>query len=145
MPAKVRRIKGSQVVEGETFDFNRSIVPNGGTLGRLNIIERNDGSAKIKVFQDINNDGKLSNNEVIYKGMIAGQGSYDELTTFSGKVKLTKEMHACIWATAKDPDKLIPCTMDYVPTVHELTLLGENGGEWTAEGLGKFGLTDLMW
>ena len=145
MPAKFRRITARQVVEGETFEFNKSIMPNGGILGQLILKERKNGSAKIRIFQDTNNNGKLSKSEIIYKGLFVGKDSYDELIRFSGKIKLSKEMHFCYWQIAKDPDQMISCTRDYVPTLHELNLLGENGGRWTAEGLGKFGLTDLMW
>lgn len=54
-------------------------------------------------------------------------------------------MHTCQWDTAKAETKLIPCTRDYVPTIHALKLISQAGEKYTAEGLELFGTTDVMW
>lgn len=54
-------------------------------------------------------------------------------------------MHSCQWDTAKAKTEFIPCTRDYVPTIHALKLISQASEKYTAEGLELFGATDVMW
>ena len=146
MPAKIRKIKAIQSSSLQTFEFNKSITPKGGTLGKINLVPTDTASTKIEVFQDLDNNGKISQRELIYEGIIiTAEDEQDKLTNFSGKIKLRKQMHSCQWDTAKAETKLIPCTRDYVPTIHALKLISKDGEKYTAEGLELFGATDVMW
>ena len=126
MPAKIRTIRGFKNPDG-LIDFNKSINPRGGTEGKLVFAEGNR-STKIKLYQDKNEDGKFSKKELLYKGRL-DDVEYDAILNVN-KVKLQKQMHSCDWQLMKNPDKLIVCTLDFVPTVYDLTLIAESGETW---------------
>ena len=48
-------------------------------------------------------------------------------------------------STVKADAELIPFTMDYVPTVHSLKMVSDDGDKYSAQGLGLYGETDVMW
>ena len=120
MPAKIRTIKATSISALETFNFNRSIEYQGESLGLIKLIEKKPGSIKAKVYQDLNNDNKMTTKDLIYKGTINDVDIPDDLTNFSGTVKLKKQMHNCDWEMQKYPGKAIICTEDYVPTSTDL-------------------------
>ena len=122
MPAKIRTIKATSISALETFNFNRSIEYQGESLGLIKLIEKKSGSIKAKVYQDLNNDNKMTTKDLIYKGTINDVDIPDDLTNFSGTVKLKKQMHNCDWEMQKYPGKTIICTKDYVPTFTDLKL-----------------------
>ena len=151
MPAKIRKIKGKvklkQIVKqidpfsiettttgtaqdaspyylkesAAVFEFNKSLNYKGGTLGKINISELSPDTVQIKVKQDLNDDGKFSKDELIYKGKIEGIDDAEALLNFEGKIKIKKQMHSCDWEIQKNPENLI-CTRDYVFEYTELNL-----------------------
>ena len=149
MPAKIRRIKGftqSSNTDGinRLIDFNKSINPSGGTVGKI-IFKPGKRSTRIKLFQDKNDDGIFSKQDLIYKGKIIDT-PYDEITNVA-KVKLWKQMHQCDWSLMKMPknnDKTIACTLDYVPTLYRLSLFTDSGQKITPEGVGEFGESGFL-
>ncbi len=91
MPAKIRKIKAIQSSSLQTFEFNKSITPKGGTLGKINLVKTDTASTKIEIFQDLDNNSKISQRELIYEGIIiTAEDEQDKLTSFSGKIKLRK-------------------------------------------------------
>ena len=113
---KTRSIKSPSVHVNDLFEFNKSIVPHGGKASSLKLRRRRNGSYVIKLFQDLNNDRRISKNELIYKGLSRVKLQGDNLTDFKGQVRLEKSMHRCEWMTAKYPKELIACTREYIPT-----------------------------
>ena len=99
MPAKIRTIKATSISALQTFNFNRSIEYQGESLGLIKLIEKKSGSIKAKVYQDLNNDHKMTKKDLIYKGTINDVDIPDDLTNFSGTVKLKK--NRCTIATGK--------------------------------------------
>ena len=127
MPAKIRTIRAKKSDKGSgLIEFNRSITPTGGTLGEIQFIPRKNGSAKVKILQDTNNNGKIDKKELIYLGKITETNAHDQLTHFTGKIKLRKQMHSCTWDLAKRSEKVIACTLDYVPLAYALTLTDDH-------------------
>lgn len=153
MPAKVRKIKGNveftQVVEqidpfsgeptgsslpnspqkyGGLIDFNKSLDYKGGTLGKITIETSETGTDFIvKVKQDLDDNGKFSKNELIYKGTIENAEDADTLINFEGKIKIKRQMNACNWdlqkLSSKDVGIPVSCsTLDSVVEFTELTL-----------------------
>ena len=145
MPAKFRKITAKRASTQETFTFNKSITPKGGKLGKIKLIQRKNGSTEIEILQDLDNNNRISKKEKIYEGLVISNGNSDKITDFVGKIKLVKQMHSCQWDTAKADTELIPCTMDYVPTVHSLKMVSDDGDKYTAQGLALYGETDVMW
>ena len=149
MPAKIRRIKGftqpsSTVNISGLIDFNKSINPSGGTLGKI-VFKPGKRAIRIKLFQDTNEDGIFSKKDMIFKGKIIDM-PYDEITNVA-KVKLWKQMHQCDWNLMKMPknnEKTIACTLDYVPTLYRLSLFTDSGQKITPEGTGEFGESGPM-
>ena len=86
----------------------------------------------------MNDDGKVSRRELIYKGKCRQPFSEDELIGFSGDIKMQKTMHMCDWMMLKNPDKLFGCTMEYIPTIYELTLFSSLGEVYKFEATGEF-------
>ena len=143
MPAFVRTIKAKSVTPGQLFEFNKSIDYKGETLGLLKIKKKTSQVYKVRVFQDLNNDLKMTKKDIIFKGEVApgyydtesNQLILDDLTNFVGTVKLKKQMHSCEWdlqkqmkkKDAEDPE-MIACTTDYIPTIYELTLKSTSSG-----------------
>ena len=137
MPATIRKIKGEILLEdhyifskpltGEqdqgiaVFEFNKSLNYKGGTLGKFIAQRKRKDTVVIKVKQDLNDDGKFSKNELIYKGKVKDVEDVDELINFEGKIKIKKQMHSCDWQIMKG-DNPIFCTLDYVPEYTELML-----------------------
>lgn len=153
MPAKVRKIKGNveftQVVEqidpfsgeptgsslpnglqknGGLIDFNKSLNYKGGTLGKITIETSETGNDFIvKVKQDLDDNGKFSKDELIYKGTIENAKDADTLINFEGKIKITRQMNACNWdlqkLSSKEAGIPVSCsTLDSVVEFTELTL-----------------------
>ena len=138
MPAKIRTIRGSADRDG-LIDFGKSIGPRGGTNGMITFQEGRR-STKIQLFQDKNEDGTFSKDELIFKGK-ASEGTYDELIN-TKRIKFSRQMHSCDWAIMKGA-KPISCTLDFVPTIYELTLQTPNG-KVVPEGTGRFRGNQIM-
>ena len=136
--SKTRSIKSTSVRVNNLFEFNKSIVPHGGSASSLKLRQRKNGSHVIKLFQDVNNDGRVSKNELIYKGLSRVKLEGDDLTDFKGQVRLEKSMHRCEWITAKYPDELIYCTLEYIPTTYSCLLVDHRGARYKFEGIGRF-------
>ena len=136
--SKTRTIKSTSAKVGELFEFNKSIVPHGGRTSRLKLRQRKNGSYVIKLFQDVNNDGRVSKKEMIYKGQSRVRHEADYLTDFKGRIRLEKSMHRCEWITAKYPDELIACTKEYIPTTYSCLLVDNNGARYKFDGIGNF-------
>ena len=62
----------------------------------------------------------------------------DELTNFSGNIRLKKTMHKCDWISMKFPDEPLMCTMEYIPLTYELDLMTNSGNEYKFDGIGRF-------
>ena len=58
--SKTRSIGSTSVRVDELFEFNKTIVPHGGRTSRLKLRQRKNGSYVIKLFQDVNNNGRVS-------------------------------------------------------------------------------------
>ena len=97
------------------FHFNKPLNDNGGTKGKLKIFEKSDDVAMIKVKQDLNGDGKFTNDELIYQGKQKNVEDMDALINFEGEIKLKKYMSKCEWKHLKNPDKPIDCTEEFDP------------------------------
>ena len=139
MPAKTRTIRAFVEDQSELFEFNKSISPHGGTLGKIKLSRTKNDFIKIKIYQDLNKDLVVSRSEVIFKGKTSVRGSFDDLLNFSGRLKLKKQMHDCFWKLQKNPDKPLACTLDYVPTLYWCTLVDSTGLEaFDFDGVGKF-------
>ena len=136
--SKTRSIKSTSARVDDLFEFNKSIVPHGGKSSTLKLRQRKNGSYVIKLFQDVNNDGRVSKNELIYKGQSRVKLEGDDLTDFKGQVRLEKSMHRCEWITAKYPDELIYCTLEYIPTTYSCLLVDHRGARYKFEGIGRF-------
>ena len=128
MPAKIRTIKATSISALETFNFNRSIEYQGESPGLIKLIEKKPGSIKAKVYQDLNNDHKMTTKDLIYKGKINDVDIPDDLTNFFGTVKLKIQMDNCDWEMQKNPGKTIIFTKDYVPTLTDLRLKSDVTG-----------------
>ncbi|AII42171.1 hypothetical protein KR100_01970 [Synechococcus sp. KORDI-100] len=133
MPAKIRTIRGKFNNRNGLIDFNRPIGPRGGTDGLITA-KQNGRVTRIKLFQDINEDGRFSKDELIFKGKTS-DATHDELTNTS-RLKFTRQLHSCTWDIMKG-NKPIACTLDFVPTAYKLTL-DTPAGKIVPEGLGRF-------
>ena len=151
MPAFVRTIKAKSVEPGKLFEFNKSIEYKGETLGLLKLKRKNLQVYKAKVYQDLNNDLKMTKSDIIFKGEIVpgyydddtSQWILDDLTNFVGTVRVTKQMHSCDWhmqkAEKKGNEDIVACTKDYVLRTHELMIKSEQSGiKYNAMPLGDF-------
>ena len=136
--SKTRSIKSTSARVDGLFEFNKSIVPHGGKASTLKLRQRKNGSYVIKLFQDLNNDGRVSKKEMIYKGLSRVKLEDDDLTDFKGQVRLEKSMHRCEWINAKYPDELIYCTQEYIPTTYSCLLMDHRGARYKFEGIGGF-------
>ena len=136
--SKTRSIKSTSARVDGLFEFNKPIVPRGGKVSALKLRQRKNGSYVIKLFQDLNNDGRVSKKEMIYKGLSRVKLEDDDLTDFKGQVRLEKSMHRCEWITAKYPDELIYCTLEYIPTTYSCLLVDHRGARYKFEGIGGF-------
>ena len=134
MPAKIRTIKGFPD-SGHYIDFNRSIDPRGGSAGKIAFIP-SGSSTKIKLYQDKDDDGIFAKSELIYKCKIRDVVP-DDLIDFR-QVKLKKQMHSCDWQLMKNPNKVHACTLDYVPTVYEFSLVADSGEIFSSFGIGDY-------
>ena len=135
---KKRIIKANDIAINSFFDFDKSIVPHGGTEASIFVSKTKKGFGRIKMYQDLNDDGIISKKELIYKGKCTDPSSGDELLNFTGDVKFIKTMHNCEWVSAKYPDQLIACTLEYIPTLYQLTLVNESGDKYKFEAMGDF-------
>lgn len=135
---KVRTIKAFGVDGENLFEFNRSINFSGGVVGRMALSSTKRGHRVVKIYQDLNDDGKVSKKELIYKGKSRQDFDRDELVDFDGDLKLEKSMHMCDWMIIKKPDRVFGCTLEYIPTSYELTLLTSSSDAYSFEAIGKF-------
>jgi len=135
---KKRTVKAKDVSINSSFNFNKSITPHGGTEASMFVSVSKKGFARVKLFQDLNDDGIVSKNELIYKGKSSRMLYRDELLNFTGDIKLAKSMHQCEWMTAKYPDEMIMCTREYIPTVYDVVLTSSGGKRFVIEGMGDF-------
>ena len=140
--SKRRKITAVSANVTDLFDFNKSIVPHGGTLSKIKFKQRRNGTYVVKIFQDTNNNGHVSKKELIYKGKSSHDFERDILTNFDGEIRLRKNMHRCEWVTAKFPDELIACTMEYIPTTYHCVLKDDEGERFKFEGIGDFATDD---
>ena len=136
--AKQRVIRALNANTKQSFSFDRSINPRGGTLAKLKIRTNKKGISKAKVFQDINSDGRVSGKELIFKGKSNRIHDKDELINFSGSARLKKTMHKCEWISLKFPGEPLMCTQEYIPTIYELTLIDDGLEILEFGGIGKF-------
>ncbi|QNI97968.1 hypothetical protein SynRS9902_02089 [Synechococcus sp. RS9902] len=136
--SKTRSIKSTSARVDDLFEFNKSIVPHGGKASTLKLRQRKNGSYVIKLFQDLNKNGSISKKEMIYKGLSRVKLEDDYLTNFHGQVRLKKSMHRCEWITAKYPDELIYCTLEYIPTTYACLLVDHRGSRYKFDGIGAF-------
>lgn len=139
MPAKIRKIKGDVTLEdhvtffdplGEearksiaTFEFNKSLNYKGGKLGQFKMSRLSPDAVRIKIKQDLNDDGKFSKDELIYKGTIEEVKDADALLNFEGKIKILEQMNACRWDSQKlsDDDAGLPVSCATLDLVLEYT------------------------
>lgn len=136
---KTRRITADNATSSRLFEFNKSISPHGGTLSRISTSLNKEGYGIVKIFQDSNDNGKVERKELIYKGKSRTPFSDDELTDFSGRIKLKKTMHMCDWLSMKFPnEKTILCTMELIPTTYACSLIDQNGDRYKFDGIGNF-------
>ena len=134
---KTRKITAAKAGVDETFEFNKSIAPRGGTSARMQIKQNNKGSLSIKIFQDKNNNGNVSRRELIYKGISQKDSSDDRILNFNGKIHLNKQMHMCDWlAQTKRPAEV--CTLEYIPTIYDCKLITEEGETFSFNGVGNY-------
>ncbi len=133
--AKVRKLRASGILQSELFAFNRSIHPHGGLLSRMKIRGNKKGETVLRLYQDINYDGKVSGKELIFAGKSRNNTAQDHLINFSGSVRLKKTMHLCDWLIMKDPDTPIMCTMEYIPVVYDMKLVTLNGIQQSLKAL----------
>jgi len=135
---KTRSIKSTSVHVDDLFESNKSIVPHRGKSSSLKLRRRRNGSYVIKLFQDLNNDRRVSKNELIYKGLSRVELQGDDLTDFKGQLRLEKSMHRCEWMTAKYPKGLIACTREYIPTTYSCLLVDGSRARFKFDGIGDF-------
>ena len=136
--SKTRKIQAISANVTDLFDFNKSIVPHGGTLSKIKFKQRRNGKYVFRIFQDTNSDGRVSMKELIYKGKSKQKLDDDILTNFDGEIRLKKNMHECEWISAKFPDDLVYCTMEYIPTTYNCVLKDNEGERFKFEGIGDF-------
>ena len=136
--SKTRAIQSTSACVDEFFEFNKPIVPHGGTISKLKLRQRKNGSYVITVFQDLNDDGRVSRKEKIYKGRSRAGLEDDYLTNFKGKIRLEKNMHRCDWLVAKYPKELIACTREYIPVTYSFLLVDIRGARINFDGMGNF-------
>ena len=135
---KTKSIKSTSAHINDLFEFNKSIVPHVGKASSLRLRRRRNGSYVIKLFQDLNNDRRVSKNELIYKGLSSIELQGDDLTDFKGQLCLEKSMHRCEWITAKYPKELTACTREYIPTTYSCLLVDGSGARFKFDGIGDF-------
>ena len=140
---KTRKITAVSANVTDLFDFNKSIVPHGGTSSKIKLKQRRNGTYVVKIFQDTNNNGRVSKKELIYKGESRQKIEGDILTNFDGEIRLKKNMHRCEWMAAKFPDDLVFCTMEYIPTTYHCVLIGNEGAYFKFDGIGDFATENL--
>ena len=152
MPAKIRKIKGDVTLEdhvtfldplGEearksiaTFEFNKSLNYKGGKLGQFKMSRLSPDAVRIKIKQDLNDDGNFSKDELIYKGTIEEVKDADALLNFEGKIKILEQMNACRWDSQKlsddDAGRPVSCfTLDFVLEYTAVTLKVSGGSTYS--------------
>ena len=136
--SKKRVIRALDANMFKLFSFNRSINPHGGTLAKIEVHISKKEKCRTKIYQDINSDGKVLRNELIFDGINHEHYPCDELINFSGSIRLKKTMHRCNWLSMKFPNRPIMCTKEYIPTTYQLFLFAEGGEMYEFEGIGPF-------
>ena len=140
--SKTRKIQASSANVTDLFDFNKSIVPHGGTSSKIKSKQRRNGTYVVKIFQDTNNNGRVTKKELIYKGESRQKIEGDILTNFDGEIRLKKNMHKCEWLAAKFPDDLVFCTMEYIPKTYNFAAINDEGARLKFDGIGNFATDD---
>ena len=135
---KIRALKAQNIDLNERFEFNRSIIPSGGLKSRVRIRTLESGRKVIKIFQDINNDGKATRKELIYHGKSRVPFVDDEITDFQATIRLQKRMHMCDWLSMKFPGEDLICTEEYIPVTYKFSLIFQDGSRYRFEGIGEF-------
>ena len=136
--AKRRVIRALNANTLQSFSFDRSINPHGGTLAKLKIRVNKKGIARAKLYQDVDFDGRVSSEELIFKGKSNRIHGKDELIDFFGSAHLKKTMHRCQWISLKFPGEPLVCTKEYIPTIYELTLIDKGFEIYEFGGVGRF-------
>ena len=140
---KKLKIKANDISNIQSFSFNKSIIPHGGIEASMSVSLSKKGLAQVKLFQDLNDDGIVSRDELIYKGKSSRILYRDQLVDFTGDIKLTKSMHKCEWITGKYPHESIMCTREYIPTLYNAVLTSSSGKRFVMEGMGDFAAPDV--
>jgi len=135
--AKTRRLAAREFDSLRSFHFNKSIHPRGGTLSRARFRSGKKYTI-VKLFQDLNNDGKISRKELIYRGRSRSAFTTDELTNFSGTLRLKKTMHRCSWMAMKFPGEPLICTQEYIPDTYRFSVVVPGQERRSFEGLGDY-------
>lgn len=135
---KIRRIRAANASTDSSFSFNRSITPYGGAEAEMHLKPTRGGFRKVKICQDLNDDGIISSNEIIYKGRSTQGFDQDALLHFNGEIKLSKSMHRCEWVTQKYPGENILCTREFIPTTYSLSLFDQGGERFGFAATGAF-------
>ena len=134
---KTRKIVAAKASVSETFEFNKSITPRGGTSALMRMKQNKKGYLSIKIFQDKNNNGTVSKKELIYNGVNQEKSSDDNILNFNGKIHLKKQMHMCEWLSqTKRPAEI--CTAEYIPTIYDCLLTTDDGERLNFIGVGDF-------
>ena len=136
--AKRRVIRALNANTKQSFSFDRSINPHGGTLAKLKIRTNKKGITRVKIFQDINSDGRVSSKELIFKGKSNKVHDKDVLINFSGTARLRKTMHRCEWISLKLPGVPLISSEEQIPTIYELTLVDDYLEVFKFSGIDRF-------
>ena len=80
--------KGRGTYNDEEFVFKRGDEPYKGSAGQLRLKRRKGGDAVIaKLYSDLNENGRFSKDELIFKGYTSGDDIHDRLEGSSGKIR----------------------------------------------------------
>ena len=80
--------KGRGTYDNNEFVFSRGDEPYKGSAGQLRFKSRKGGDrVKVKLFSDLDGDGRFSKDELIFQGSADGDGIYDRLNGSTGKIR----------------------------------------------------------
>jgi hypothetical protein len=83
-----RSRKGRGTYEQDEFIFNRGDEPYNGSAGKLRLMSRKGGDrVLVKLFSDLDGNGRFSTDELIFGGSQDGDGIYDRLNGSMGKIR----------------------------------------------------------
>ena len=129
---KKLKIKANDISNIQSFSFNKSIIPHGGIEASMSVSLSKKGLAQVKLFQDLNDDGIVSRDELIYKGKSSRILYRDQLVTSRGHCLLNLCINVRI--TGKYPHESIMCTREYIPTLYN-AVLTSSSGRFVMEGM----------